>query len=105
MVRRHFLATQPQARVFTCTVRILVRSLPCFVSVSQWRRLLPAFSASSGFYVAVIDSVEGSNKCLFWLAKAKFLPKLEEIEFKTGVSNSALAHTITCQSSNSCGSC
>ena len=26
-----------------------------------------------------IDSVEGSNKCLFWLAKAKFLPKLEEI--------------------------
>ena len=48
MVRHHFLATQPQARVFPCTVRILVRSLPCFVSVSQWRRLLPAFSASSG---------------------------------------------------------
>ena len=48
MVRRHFLATQPQARVFPCTVRILVCSLPCFVSVSQWRRLLPAFSAPSG---------------------------------------------------------
>ena len=41
-----------------------------------------------------IDSVEGSNKCLFWLAKAKFLPKLEEIEFETTVLNSALAHTI-----------
>ena len=48
LLRRHFLATQPQARVFPCTVRILVRSLPCFVSVSQWRRLLPAFSAPSG---------------------------------------------------------
>ena len=41
-----------------------------------------------------IDSVEGSNKCLFWLAKAKFLPKLEEIEFITRVLNSALAHTF-----------
>ena len=41
-----------------------------------------------------IDSVEGSNKCLFWLAKAKFLPKLEEIYFKTKVLNSALAHTF-----------
>ena len=41
-----------------------------------------------------IDSVEGSNKCLFWLAKAKFLPKLEEIEFATRVLNSALAHTF-----------
>ena len=41
-----------------------------------------------------IDSVEGSNKCLFWLAKAKFLPKLEEIEFTTRVLNSALAHTF-----------
>ena len=41
-----------------------------------------------------IDSVEGSNKCLFWLAKAKFLPKLEEIGFKTRVLNSALAHTF-----------
>ena len=41
-----------------------------------------------------IDSVEGSNKCLFWLAKAKFLPKLEEIDFKTTVLNSALAHTF-----------
>ena len=40
------------------------------------------------------DSVEGSNKCLFWLAKAKFLPKLEEIDFKTRVLNSALAHTF-----------
>ena len=42
----------------------------------------------------VIDSVEGSNKCLFWLAKAKFLPKLEEIELTTRVLNSALAHTF-----------
>ena len=41
-----------------------------------------------------IDSVEGSNKCLFWLAKAQFLPKLEEIDFKTRVLNSALAHTF-----------
>ena len=41
-----------------------------------------------------IDSVEGSNKCLFWLAKVKFLPKLEEIDFETIVLNSALAHTF-----------
>ena len=41
-----------------------------------------------------IDSLEGSNKCLFWLAKAKFLPKLGEIKFKTTVLNSALAHTF-----------
>ena len=41
-----------------------------------------------------IDSVEGWNKCMFWLAKAKFLPKLEEIDFKTTVLNSALAHTF-----------
>ena len=41
-----------------------------------------------------IDSLEGSSKCLFWLAKAKFLPKLEEIDFKTKVLNSALAHTF-----------
>ena len=41
-----------------------------------------------------IDSVEGSNKCLFWLAKAKFLPKLEEIDFNAKVLNSALAHTF-----------
>ena len=41
-----------------------------------------------------IDSVEGSNKCLFWLAKAKFLPKLEEIKIETKVLNSALAHTF-----------
>ena len=41
-----------------------------------------------------IDSVEGSNKCMFWLAKAKFLPKLEEIHFETTVLNSALAHTF-----------
>ena len=41
-----------------------------------------------------IDSVEGSNKCLFWLAKAKFLPKLEEIDFITTVLNSALAHNF-----------
>ena len=41
-----------------------------------------------------IDSDEGSNKCLFWLAKAKFLPKLEEIDFRTTVLNSALAHTF-----------
>ena len=41
-----------------------------------------------------IDSVEGLNKCLFWLAKAKFLSKLEEIDFKTRVLNSALAHTF-----------
>ena len=48
-------------------------------------------------YILVVlkmDSVEGSNKCLFWLAKAKFLPKLEEIYFKTSVLNSALAHTF-----------
>ena len=32
-----------------------------------------------------IDSVEDSNKCLFWLAKAKFLPKLEGIDFKARV--------------------
>ena len=42
----------------------------------------------------VINSVEGSNKCMFWLAKAKFLPKLEEIDFKTTVLNSALAYTF-----------
>ena len=41
-----------------------------------------------------IDSVKGSNKCMFWLAKAKFLPKLEEIVFKTRLLNSALAHTF-----------
>ena len=41
-----------------------------------------------------IESVDGSNKCLFWLAKAKFLPKLEEIDFDTRVLNSALAHTF-----------
>ena len=41
-----------------------------------------------------IDSVEGSNKCLFWLTKAKFLPKLEEIDFETIVLNSAFAHTF-----------
>ena len=41
-----------------------------------------------------IDSVEGWNKCMFWLAKAKFLPKLEEIDFETTVLNSALAHTF-----------
>ena len=41
-----------------------------------------------------IDSVEGSDKCLFWLAKAKFLPKLEEINFATIVLNSAHAHTF-----------
>ena len=40
-----------------------------------------------------IDSV-GTNKCLFWLAKAKFLPKLEEIDFESSVLNSALAHTF-----------
>ena len=44
--------------------------------------------------VLPIDSVEGSNKCLFWLAKAKFLPKLGEIDFETRVLNSALAHTF-----------
>ena len=31
---------------------------------------------------------------LFWLTKAKFLPKLEEIDFVTKVLNSALAHTF-----------
>ena len=42
-----------------------------------------------------IDSVEGSNKCMFWLAKATFLPKLKEIYFTTRVlNNSALAHTF-----------
>ena len=44
--------------------------------------------------VLEIDSVEGSNKCMFWLAKAKFLPKLGEIEFETTVFNSALAHNF-----------
>ena len=44
--------------------------------------------------VLEIDSDEGSNKCLFWLAKAKFLPKLEEIGFTTKVLNSALAHSF-----------
>ena len=44
--------------------------------------------------VLEIDSVEGSNKCLFWLAKANFLPKIEEIHFETTVLNSALAHTF-----------
>ena len=53
-----------------------------------------------------IDSVEGSNKYLFWLAKAKFLPKLEEIDFKTTVLKCSCPYlsTITCQSSISCGS-
>ena len=41
-----------------------------------------------------IRSVEGSNKCLFWVAKAKFLPKLGEIDFETIVLDSALAHTF-----------
>ena len=41
-----------------------------------------------------IGSVEGSNKCLFWLTKAKFLPKLEEIDFATIVLDSALTHTF-----------
>ena len=44
--------------------------------------------------VRLVLFFEGSNKCLFWLAKAKFLPKLEEIDFKTTVLNSALAHTF-----------
>ena len=47
-----------------------------------------------GLRIDSIDSVKGSNKCLFWLAKAKFLPKLEEIELTTRVLNSALAHTF-----------
>ena len=42
-------------------------------------------------WIYIIDS---SNKCMFWLAKAKFLPKLEEIDFQTTVLNSALAHTF-----------
>ena len=33
--------------------------------------------------VFYIQSVEGSNKCMFWLAKATFLPKLGEIKFET----------------------
>ena len=37
-----------KARLFQCTVRVLLHSLPCFVSISLWRRLLPAFSASPG---------------------------------------------------------
>ena len=44
--------------------------------------------------VVGIDSVEGSNKCMFWLVKAKFLPKLEVIGFQTTRLNSALAHTF-----------
>ena len=44
--------------------------------------------------VFYIESVEGSNKCMFWLAKATFLPKLGEIKFETTVLNSALAHTF-----------
>ena len=36
-------------------------------------------------YLRVVLAIdfEGSNKCLFWLTKAKFLPKLEKIDFKT----------------------
>ena len=42
-----------------------------------------------------IDSVEVSSKCLFWLAKAKFLPTLEGIHFRTrALINSAPAHTF-----------
>ena len=37
-----------KARLFQCTVRVLLHSLPCFVSISLWRCLLPAFSASPG---------------------------------------------------------
>ena len=44
--------------------------------------------------VRYLDSVKGLNMCLFWLAKAKFLPKVEEIDFETRVLNSALAHTF-----------
>ena len=45
-------------------------------------------------YLRVWLYIDSSNKCMFWLAKAKFLPKLEEIDFQTAVLNSALAHTF-----------
>ena len=45
-------------------------------------------------YLRVELDIDSSNKCLFWLAKAKFLPKLEGIDFITSVLNSALAHTF-----------
>ena len=38
--------------------------------------------------------VEVSNKCLFWLAKAKFMPKVEVLILGTRVINSALAHAF-----------
>ena len=40
------------------------------------------------------DSVEVSERCLFWLAKVEFLPKVELVLFKTEVVNSVLALTF-----------
>ena len=49
------------------------------------------------------DSFVVSERCLFWLAKVEFLPKVELVLFKTEVVNSVLALTIT--SSISCDLC
>ena len=40
------------------------------------------------------DSVEVSERCLFWLAKVEFLPKVELLLIKTEVVNSVLALTF-----------
>ena len=40
------------------------------------------------------DSVEVSERCLFWLAKVEFLPKVELVLFTTEVVNSVLALTF-----------
>ena len=40
------------------------------------------------------DSVEVSERCLFWLAKVEFLPKVELVLIKTEVVNSVLALTF-----------
>ena len=40
------------------------------------------------------DSVEVSERCLFWLAKVEFLPEVELVLFKTEVVNSVLALTF-----------
>ena len=40
------------------------------------------------------DSVEVLERCLFWLAKVEFLPKVELVLFKTEVVNSVLALTF-----------
>ena len=49
------------------------------------------------------DSVEVSERCLFWLAKVEFLPKVELVLFKTEVVNSVLALTFLQSHLNSLG--